>query len=213
MRRKRLKYASIVSQNHPVIDDALLDATESAIAEYGIERISLERVGERAGLSRATIYRRGVTVDALLTAAVARAMDALRASLWESLTGLEPAGARLRTAAVAILDATERHLAVLTSMYAQADPGGDDGLFHTAGPDGLVLDTFAAPFERLLADGALDGSLRAVPPRLTATVLLSTTVWGYVHLRRSHGWPVERARDAVIDLALHGVLTTREEPE
>ncbi len=202
----RLNYGQVMSQDALSIEDALLDATEAAIAEHGIARVSLERIGEHAGMSRATIYRRGVTVETLLNAAIGRAMASFRASLWESLTGLDPAAVRLRAAAVAILAATEQHLPVLTSMFAEAGGGHADGPFHTKGPDGLILDVFAAPFERLLADGALDGSLRPVPAKIAATVLLSTTVWGYVHLRRSHDWPVERARDAVLELALGGVL-------
>ncbi|MGH3713272.1 MAG: TetR/AcrR family transcriptional regulator [Micromonosporaceae bacterium] len=167
-------------------------------------RTSLERIAERAGMSRATIYRRGVTVEALIAAVVDRAMGSFRASLWDAVTGLDTAAVRLRAAAVAILDATEQHLPVLTSMFIAAHGSGD--LLHTAGPDGLTLDIFAAPFERILADGALDGSLRPVPPQVTATVLLSTTVWGYVHLRHCHDWPLDTARDAVIDLALRGVV-------
>ena len=195
-----------MSQDAVSIEEALLDATEAAIAEYGISKISLERIGEHAGMSRATIYRRGVTVETLLTATIGRAMDSFRASLWESLTGLDPAAVRLRAAAAAVLAATEQHLAVLTSTFAERGEGDVDGPFHTKGPDGLILDVFAAPFERLLADGALDGTLRPVPAKVAATVLLSTTVWGYVHLRRSHDWPAERARDAVLELALNGVL-------
>src|SRR6266540_4038214 len=107
----RLNYGQVMSQDALSIEDALLDATEAAIAEHGIARVSLERIGEHAGLSRATIYRRGVTVETLLNAAIGGAMASFRAS-----------------------------------------------------------------------------------------------VWGYVPLRRSHDWPVERARDAVRELALGGVL-------
>lgn len=186
------------------IETSLIDATEATIAEYGLARTSLERIGERAGLSRATVYRRGVTVEALVAAVVERAMSAFRASLWDAVTGLDTAAVRLRAAAVAVLDATERHLPVLTGMFTAHETAHSP--LHTAGPDGLVLDVFAAPFERLLADGALDGSLRPVPPQVTATALLSTMVWGYVHLRRCHDWPVETTRDVVIDLALRGVV-------
>lgn len=186
------------------IEGALLDATELAIATYGVARLSLERVAECAGMSRATIYRRGVTLEALVSGVLERAMDSLRATLWSSLTGLDPADVRLRAALEAILTATEQHLAALSGLFAAHRPNLDP--FHTLGPDGLTLDVFAAPLERLLADGALDGSLRPVEPKVTATVLLSATVWSYVHLRHSHDWPAERTRDAVLDLTMQGLL-------
>lgn len=52
------------------------------------------------------------------------------------------------------------------------------------------------------------GSLRNVPPTVTATVLFNTVGWGYVHLRASHHWSAEQARAGVVDLALRGLLTT-----
>jgi hypothetical protein len=39
------------------------------------------------------------------------------------------------------------------------------------------VDVFAEPFERLLRDGALEGTLRKVPPTVTATVLFNTVGW------------------------------------
>ncbi|MQA28067.1 MAG: TetR family transcriptional regulator [Micromonosporaceae bacterium] len=193
-----------------MIESALLDATEAAIATYGVSRLSLERVAECAGVSRATIYRRNVTLEALVNGVLARAMDSLRATMWVALTGLEPANVRLRAALEAILSATEQHLAALSGLFAGHRPGLDP--FHTPGPDGLTLDIFAAPLERLLADGALDGSLRQVEPKVTATVLLSATVWSYVHLRHSHDWPAERTRDAVLDLTLRGLQPEESAP-
>ncbi|MQA25070.1 MAG: TetR family transcriptional regulator, partial [Micromonosporaceae bacterium] len=60
-----LIYARSMSQETAepagLIESALLDATEAAIATYGVSRLSLERVAECAGVSRATIYRRNVT--------------------------------------------------------------------------------------------------------------------------------------------------------
>lgn len=65
---------------------------------------------------------------------------------------------------------------------------------------------FTEPVRRLLADGAADGSLRVPDPEQTATVLFNLVGHAYRHLRIGHGWEPERARPAVIDLALHGVV-------
>jgi hypothetical protein len=79
-------------------------------------------------------------------------------------------------------------------------------LFHKPGPHALIVDAFADPLERLLRDGAVDGSLRQVDPTVAATVLFNTAGWGYVHLRASHHWPPEQARTAIIDLIVGGLL-------
>ena len=52
---------------------------------------------------------------------------------------------------------------------------------------------FAEPLERLLRDGAADGSLRASDPRETATAPLNLTKWTYVHLRGGSRWSARRA--------------------
>ena len=64
---------------------------------------------------------------------------------------------------------------------------------------------FTAPLQRLLADGAADGSLRPVDAAETATVLFSLVGFTYRHLRQGHGWAPARARRAVLSIALEGV--------
>jgi hypothetical protein len=81
-------------------------------------------------------------------------------------------------------------------------------VFDRPGPETLTVDVFTEPFERLLLDGAADGTLRDVPPTMTATVLFNTVGLGYVHLHAEHHWDPETARRSVIDLALHGLVTS-----
>ena len=71
--------------------------------------------------------------------------------------------------------------------------------------DGL-RDPFVAPFAKLLADGAADGTLASVPdPVETATVLFNAAGWAYVQLRHSQRWPADRARDGVLALVMAGL--------
>jgi hypothetical protein len=65
---------------------------------------------------------------------------------------------------------------------------------------------FSEPFERILRDGAQDGTLREVDVQETATVLFNLVGWTYIHLRTGHHWGIERAHEAVLAVALHGVL-------
>jgi AcrR family transcriptional regulator len=79
-------------------------------------------------------------------------------------------------------------------------------IFHEPGPAALTRAVFVEPLERLLRDGAADGSLAAVDARETATVLFNTVAHTYRHLRSGHGWSAERARGGVVALVMAGVV-------
>jgi len=187
-------------------DPRLALATEAAIARWGLTGTTLERIAAEAGMSRATIYRRGVTRDQLVAALTQRAAETFRAAIWPALTATTPAAQRLRQALEAVCIAADDHLPLLAGMFLA---GGE--VFHKPGSDALQVDLFAEPFERILADGTADGTLRDVPAAITATVLFNTVGWGYIHLRASHHWDPAVARRHVIDLALNGLTTPASE--
>lgn len=184
------------------VDPRLAEATEAAIARWGLAGVTLERIGAEAGMSRATIYRRGVTRDQLVAALTRRAAETFRAAIWPALTATAPAAQRLRAALEAVCDAADGHLPLLAGMFVA---GGE--VFHKPGPGAVLIDVFAEPFERILADGAADGTLHVVPLELTATALFNTVGWAYIHLRASHDWDPATARRHVIGLVLHGLTT------
>ena len=53
-------------------EKAILDATLALLAEYGVEGLSMEAVAARAGVGKATIYRRWSRKEALIVHALAR---------------------------------------------------------------------------------------------------------------------------------------------
>jgi AcrR family transcriptional regulator len=55
-------------------DEAILHATLDLLADVGLEGTTIRAIAERAGVARATIYLRWPSRDALITAAVQRAM-------------------------------------------------------------------------------------------------------------------------------------------
>jgi AcrR family transcriptional regulator len=178
-----------------------VEATAAAVTRWGLTQVTVARIAAQAGLSRATLHRRGLTREVLVAALARRAAERFRAALWPALTGPGSAAERLRAALEATFAVADEHLQLLAGMFLA---GGE--LFHRPGPQALTVDAFAGPFERLLRDGAVDGSLRPVDPALGATVLFNSAGWGYIHLRASHHWPPEQARAAVTDLVLGGLL-------
>jgi len=184
-------------------DPRILDAARQAIERHGWREATLERIAGEAGLSRMTLHRRGVTREAVL-ADLARALqDEYRGALWPALTAPGTARERLEPALGALCDVCEANLELLAALGEEPRRA----IFHEPGDAVLTRSVFTEPVERLLRDGAADGSLRPVDPVETATVLYNQVSWTYRHLRRGHGWPRERARRGVLDLALNGVAT------
>jgi AcrR family transcriptional regulator len=59
----------------PQADEAIIDATIALLTEEGFDRVSMEAVATRAGVGKATIYRRWPSKEALVIDAVARRSD------------------------------------------------------------------------------------------------------------------------------------------
>ena len=56
-------------------DEAIVDATVALLCEDGFDRLSMDGVAARAGVGKATIYRRWPSKEALVIEAVARRTD------------------------------------------------------------------------------------------------------------------------------------------
>jgi len=188
----------------------ILAAARQAIERHGWRDATLERIADEAGLSRMTLHRRGVTREAVLDG-LAQAFEAeYRGAMWPALTAPGSARERLEQALAALCDVCDANLGLLAALGESAR----SGIFHeegeSAGADSsagvLTRSVFTEPVERILRDGAADGSLRAVEdPVETATIVYNLVSHTYRHLRRGHGWPPERARRGVLAIALDGV--------
>ena len=65
---------------------------------------------------------------------------------------------------------------------------------------------FVEPLERLLLDGAADGSLAAQTDTAeSATLLFNAVTHTYGHMRTGHGWTPERSREALLRLVIDGL--------
>jgi len=182
-------------------DPHILPAARQAIERHGWGATTLERIAGEAGVSRMTLHRRGVTREAVL-AELAQALEAdYRGALWPALTAPGSARERLEQALEALCEVCDANLELLAAL----GEGTRHAIFHERGDAVLTRAAFTEPVERLLRDGAADGTLRAEDPVETATVLFNLVSHTYRHLRRGHGWPAERARRGVLGLALEGV--------
>jgi AcrR family transcriptional regulator len=178
------------------IDPPLVDATSRVLARAGLRGMSITAIAEEAGVSRVTLHRRGHRVTEYLIAALVRVSDDLRAALWPAMTGSGPAADRLDAALRQLCDVAERHRGVMTAVYdAPVQPLPDD-------PRRTTSFGFVEPFERLLRDGQLDGSLVCGDPFADATLLANAVCWTYLHMRAAHDWAPADTADRVVALCL-----------
>ncbi len=172
--------------------DVLLAARRLA-ERNALADASMADIAEEAGLTRVTLYRRGDTRAAILTALRDELVREERDLLLPILAADGDARARMTTEA-------------RMDLLAGLDNAALNAIYHEEGDEPLTRGQFAGPFARLLRDGAVDGSLRAVPnPDEAATVLYAQISYTYLHLRREHGWSAERTTSAVIDMAMRGL--------
>ena len=185
--------------------DRLLEGFERALSEEGFARLTQSSIAAAAGLNRVTLYRQGVTREALLTQATAALAAGFRDASVAALT--EPGSARSRLSSLlsVLFSLIDEHAALLAELY-----DGPTLLFHfrdaPESAERLTRFEYSGPFERLLRDGESDGSLTSRAPKTDAELLFNTASWTYLHLRRSHGWSRNRARREVLRVALAFVL-------
>jgi AcrR family transcriptional regulator len=188
------------------LPEDVLAAGHRAFAKFGYHGATAERIADEAGVSRVTLHRRGVTKEAILAELSRRAIDSYREALWPSLTAPGSGAERLRLALRALCEEAEANLALLVALRTQTD-----AVFHEPGPEAMTRSVFTQPLERLLRDGAADGSLRAVEFEEVATVLFNLVGWTYVHMRTGHGWSPDRACRHLISLTVEGLEPCGEE--
>jgi AcrR family transcriptional regulator len=178
------------------VDDELRRATIAVLRERGWKGLTLERVAEVAGRARSTLWRQGLTREALIGALVGQLAEDFRSTMYPVLTAGGTGRERLVLGLEALCELLDRHLPLMLAT---------DEAFHQDTAPGQPPD-YLHPFIRFLREGALDGSLRPSDDDVvTADVAFNAVAWTYVHLRGRHAWPAETARARVVGLVLEGI--------
>lgn len=185
------------SEMTTTIDEKLRDATVAVLAEHGWAGVTLERVAERAGRSRVTLWRQGMTTEVLLDGL----LDALSADWLETfepvLAIADTTGRELLVQVLeAFCDLLDRHLPLVLAS---------DLIFHREQErNGSVV--FLEPFEIAVRRGVADGSLH---PKARvddiAEILMVAVAFTYAHMRGRHHWSRARVRRIMVGLVLRGI--------
>jgi AcrR family transcriptional regulator len=180
----------------PTIDEDLRRATIEVLRERGWDGLTLERVAEVAGRARSTLWRQGLTRDALIAALVGELAEDFRATMYPILTSSGTGRERLTRGLEALCDLLDRHLPLMLAT---------DEAFHQNESADRPAD-YLHPFIQFLREGAQDGSLAVGDDVVRAAdIAFNTVAWPFVHLRGRHGWDAEEARDRVVGLVLNGI--------
>jgi AcrR family transcriptional regulator len=180
----------------PVIDEQLRRATIEVLHERGFGGLTLERVAEVAGRARSTLWRQGLTRDALILGLIGDLADDFQATMYPVLTSGGTGRERLEAGLEKLCELLDRHLPLMLAT---------DEAFHQAtGPD--EPPDYLHPFIRFFREGAEDGTLPNHDDVVEAAdIAFNAVAWPYVHLRGRHGWPAERARTRIVRLVLDGI--------
>jgi AcrR family transcriptional regulator len=175
-------------------------AAIEVLHEHGWDGLTLERVAEASGRARSTLWRQGLSREALVEALLGALADDFRSTMYPVLTVPGSGRDRLARGLEALCDVIERHLPLLLAT---------DEAFHQAAPGGPA--SYLDPFVHFLREGAQDGSLPLgdEDPREAADLAFNAVAWTYAHLRGRHGWSAEKARARVVGLVLDGIAEAK----
>jgi AcrR family transcriptional regulator len=184
------------------VDDRLLDAAVAVLEQHGHAGLTLERVAERVGRSRVTLWRQQVSQESLVDGLLARLTRDYRDAMWPSMAAPGTGAARLRTALSALLDVADRHLHLL-GVSDDVFERAADRMRDITGQTFSFLDPIVAALRTGVGDGTLDPGETTVED--AAAGAFAAVCWGYVHLRRRSGWTPARARPVLLDPILAGL--------
>ncbi len=190
-------------RNAPVVGAELRRATISVLRERGWSGLTLERVAEVAGRARSTLWRQGLSRDALVGALLGELAEDFRSAMYPVLTSGGTGRERLAKGLDALCELLDRHLPLMLAT---------DEAFHQEPRPGEPPD-YLHPFIRFLREGAADGSLATDDDVVAAAdVAFNAVAWTYVHLRGRHEWPAEQARVRIVGLVLDGIGVPETQP-
>lgn len=180
---------------------AILKAAAQLLRTQGLRAMTIEGVAERAGVSKATIYRWWPSKGVL-------ALDAFYAE-WTAAQGLEPntgtlrSDLRSRLRAVARLMASERLGPALADLVAEAQSDPDLAEYSLEHVQEPLRDQTRAIFARAVERGE-------IPPTTDVEAAIDLLIGPlFLRLLNKHGPLTPRFADTIVELVLAGLTPPR----
>ncbi len=168
---------------------------------YGYHGTSMQDLAEALGLQRGSLYHYIETKEDLLHALMKEAIETFIARVEPIANAPEPAASKLRKAVAA-------HLRVLVTM-----PDAVAVFLHelkALSPENqraiiALRDRYEGLFRHMVAQGAADGTLRPVDPKVATFAILGILNWPYHWFDPAGRLSVDELAEAFADLILHGL--------
>jgi AcrR family transcriptional regulator len=183
------------------IAQRLIPAAE-LFADRGLDQTKIEDVAEATGVPKATLYYYFSGKEDLLAFLPRDTLAAMADAVAIAADGDGDARDRLGRVLTAQLTVMAEQPAVCRALIADLGRAGRIPDIAQA-----IADAFYRPVERLLREGAAEGSLRAVDNPTAAAVAIfgAVTISGLSHLVLGGGLPVSEVVGQLTDLLLRGL--------
>lgn len=172
------------------------------IAERGLDQTTMEDIATASGVAKATLYYHFAGKEDILAFLLGEMLRLVRDAVASAMT--TPGTARQRLAAIvhAQLSVMFAHPAICQTLVGDLGRAGRIPEIADA-----IRAAFHTPVERLIVEGASDGTLRAtIDPATASSVLFgAVTVTGLTHLIDRDGAPAAQVAENVLGMVLTGL--------
>jgi AcrR family transcriptional regulator len=183
--------------------DQIVQAAAELFMELGYRAVTMEKVAERSGVTKAAVYYHFADKAALLTTALVALFGRVRASSEAILERDEPLRLRLLALAQAILRLPEPLTRVELLLRVARDDLSEDQLAAIA----EASDAVGAAVAATMREGVRRGEIRDVDPLLLGHMFIDLVRVG--HARAADGTPLfpdpERGARTFVDILWNGV--------
>ena len=171
-------------------------------ADRGLDQTKIEEIADATGVPKATLYYYFSGKEDLLAFLLRDALAAMADAVAIAADGDGDARHRLSHVLTAQLDVMAQQPAVCRALIADLGRAGRIPDIAQA-----IADAYYRPIERLLHEGAEEGSLRAVDDPTAAAVAIfgAVTISGLSHLVLAGGVPVPQVVRQLTGLLLGGL--------
>jgi len=178
------------------------ESVAGVFAREGFTHARMDDLAEAAGVPRATLYYHFSGKDEVLAWLMRSALADVKAAVADAAGGTGDARRRLEAVLRTQVGVMGRRPAACRVLLAHLDRAG--GLPDIAAG---VTEAFHAPVARLLAEGAVDGSLRRVddPVRTAGVLFGAVTIAALQSLVLDAEFQADAVTAAVLDVAFDGL--------
>ena len=190
--------------------DALIAAAQEMFAERPVDEVTVEEIGQHAGVAVGSIYNNFGSKEGLYAAVVARALDVDRDYMDRAYTPDRNPIEQLLAASEQYLRFALDHPQFFRMLAFPAKPGPYPASVETATLLGQRVDEQNARMVDAIERGIAEGSIRQLDPQKTATILwaswngIISLAWRHDDLRQDPDALAELVRSAA-DLVSFGL--------